>query len=282
VNLNKGDRAMTLLWKRDDATVWLNPIDAAIIAKLPSAIDFQTRTFVEVGVYRAGLVRTFLQNNPMWDCLGIDPYPELETERVRAKEIIKACNLQDRFELCDSWKQLFGRTNETNASIIHIDGEHSETAACFDLDMTLKVTNAKSIIIVDDFMARIFPGVTSAVFNFLSKVDYAVLLISPAKIYLCKSELHTEYQNKLRELLRSLDLIYLTGFPKGKYGLMYEQPSSINGKNILIVENQELTEIFRKTLGINSAEYSLRKLILRILRWLLPPFLYALLRKVFK
>lgn len=272
-----------MLWKSDDATVWLNPIDAAIISSLPSVINFETKTLLEIGVYRGGgLVRTFLQNNILWDGIGIDPYPGLEHEKVRSFEVLEEANVRSRFELLHDWEVLLARQVVKKASLIHIDGEHSESGAFYDLANTLKIASSSGIMIVDDFMARIFPGVTSVVFKFLDRFDYAALLISPAKIFLCKSELHQEYQEKLQELISKLDLEYSHGFPRGLYGLDYDQPSLINGRTVLIVENQRYTSTFINILGITNKNYSFREVFFQIVRQSLPPFVYAQLRRLFK
>lgn len=58
-----GDKISEFRFDMDDATAWLNPIDAKIISYLPQVVELQ-EIFLEIGVFRGGLVRTFLENNP--------------------------------------------------------------------------------------------------------------------------------------------------------------------------------------------------------------------------
>lgn len=267
-------------WNPDDATIWLNPIDAAIISFLPHFISFKTRNFVEVGVYRGGLVRTFLQNNSLWSGFGIDPYPGLNQEKVRCFEILEKARVRSRFRLFDNWQNFLDNQALESASVIHIDGEHSESAAFEDLNKSLEMANSSTIIIVDDFMARIFPGVTSAVFKFLDKSDFSALMISPAKIFLCKSEVHQEYQSRIEEVVSELNLTYSYGFPVGTYDLTYEQSSAINGCKVLIVENQKLTKSFVNTLFRKGKSRFLKEKSFRIVQQILPPIIYFGLKRI--
>jgi len=269
-----------LNWNNDDATIWLNPRDAAIISLLPKFIDFEIKSLLEIGVFRGGLIRTFLQNNLEWKAYGIDPYPGMDHEKTRCFEILSAASVSSRFELLKDWEVFLSKRKKSG--LIHIDGEHTERAVLNDLMNTVEVASSSPIIIVDDFFARSFPGVTCAVFRFIFKFDFEALLVSPAKIYLCRSEWHDEYKEKFRQLLSELDLKYSDSFPRGLYGLDYDQPSTIKGRLVFIVENQAYTENFIKTLGISYRPNTSREVLIKIFSQITPPFLYARLRRWFK
>jgi hypothetical protein len=255
-----------VLYTFDESTVWLNPFDAAIICSLPRYIQFGGSVLLEVGVYRGGLVKTFLLNNKDWNVFGIDPYPGFSEVRDQMIYELGKSNLVNEFRLHDSWSGFLKEYNTTAGGIdlIHIDGEHSEVAVLKDLNESKTLLSKDGILIIDDIFSTTFPGITSATILFLNEGDFAPLLLSN-KLYVCRKENYALYQTRLKSLLEELGIEFNTGFKAGTYGETYTQSNAIFGYEIITIISGEYSPEFRKNLGMpnvsNRKKLTLRKFI---------------------
>jgi hypothetical protein len=221
---------------------------------------------LEVGVYRGGLVKTFLSNNKDWNVFGIDPYPGLSEVRDQMIYELEKSDLVNHFNLHNSWSGFLEEYNTTAGGIdlIHIDGDHSEVAVLKDLNESKILLSKDGILIIDDIFSTTFPGITSATIRFLNEEDFAPLLLG-TKLYLCRKENYSLYQNRLKSLMEELGIEFNTGFKAGTYGETYTQSNAIFGYEIITIISGEYSPEFRKNLDMpnmsNGKKLTLRKII---------------------
>lgn len=94
----------------------------------------------------------------------------------------------------------------------HIDGGHNYEEAFPDIELAAKTIVDKGIIIIDDPMTYVWPGVTHAIFDFLTKNEEFVAIVAGFnKLVLTKKEYAPIYAKKLCDL----DLLneYKLGYP---------------------------------------------------------------------
>jgi hypothetical protein len=225
-----------------ERVLWLDPIDALIACASTQNISH----VMEIGVYKGGWALTTLLNSNSHKVYGIDPYPGLESIHSDLKSHIIKLQLASRFFLFDSKTEFLNKNSNllNSFSIIHIDGEHTESAVQSDLEFAIKLLDENGIIIVDDFFDRRFPGVSSALLFFMKAYDFRIYLITDHKAYLCKSSIHENMFNKNLTLLTEFGLNFSTGFPKGAFSENYDQPNSILGfNNILLRTSQNIGKV---------------------------------------
>ncbi len=84
-----------------------------------------------------------------------------------------------------------------NYRIFHIDGGHSFQETLFDLELAASSITEKGIIIIDDPMTYVWPGVTHGIFEFLVKNnEYAAILSGFNKMVLVKKDFADIYTDK--------------------------------------------------------------------------------------
>lgn len=88
-------------------------------------------------------------------------------------------------------------------------------------------------------------------------------------MYLCRNENHEKYINQIKLLLNDLEIEYSDGFPYGLYGLNYLQSASINGKELLILDQKNSGQNIKKNQSLARA-----------VRSLTPPLIYNRLTRV--
>lgn len=80
-------------------------------------------------------------------------------------------------------------------SIFSIDGGHTKTHVCIDLDNATKMTGENGVIIVDDIFHPDWPEVTEGLYNSIStqRTPFVPFLITRKKLYLCISNNQQSY-----------------------------------------------------------------------------------------
>ena len=126
----KIEKEVCVEWKRDENVIFLDPLDAFLSMRL---IKNSQGTLCEIGVYKGGFIMALLENLPNLNAIAVDPYPNSEEIRNVFVKNLEERNLANRVELFDDYESLAQREFD----LIHIDGEHSESAVRKDLKFAL-------------------------------------------------------------------------------------------------------------------------------------------------
>lgn len=179
---------------------WLIPKEALLAIALLNNFDRGSRIVVEVGVLQGAWSLNILRNVQSARVLGIDPFPNLDKLRLETLQRFKDLD----FSLYPSWSEL---VIESPASIIHIDGLHTESAVYDDLRNADNILSEGGVLIVDDYLQPIFPGVASGFFKFLHESDFAPFLATGSKIYLTRKQKYSYWHSYLTDALAGQDII---------------------------------------------------------------------------
>ncbi len=256
------------LWVWDDSTEFLQPRDAYICSSLINGIA--EPNLLEIGVWKGGWIFSMLRNHPTALAAGIDPYPVKE---VKAKflEAVSARNLDTRVKLYESSKELLTKRKHTSFDLIHIDGEHTETAVESDLKFGLMHLASNGIIAIDDIFHGDFPGIAYAVFNFISRNRVSPFLITPGKIYICNEENYQQYISLAEQILNEADIEFKTEFVDENSPNGYFQTNSIKGyRQIIVPEGQRQAQKYAKKLKIKNVPRSMKSKTKKMIRLFLP------------
>lgn len=265
---------------RDD-TRWLQPIDAFLTAKLASRLPgSQNKRFLEIGVYKGGWIRTFLENCPEWSGIGLDPYPNILNIKDEFFEMVSSSGLGEKIVWIPSTEYLKG--SKESFDLIHIDGEHSEQAVLKDLRFGLAHIRRTGLIICDDIYHREFPGIASAIFKVIHAGKLAPFMLTANKVFLCLPRFYKFYHSLSLQILNEAALDYSIGYGVERTNLrvnsFYPQANSINGYPQIIVfrPNTNWTRIIngKKPLG----EYRMK--LLSKLRHYLPPVIWEMAHRL--
>ena len=259
-------------WQWNDMVEWL-PIQDAVISHFLAPEDSNV---LEVGTWKGGWAITMAENDRKRKIVCVDPYPNLH----KVKEQFLA-NVESRapgqiilFETLD------GALNHSNTDfdLIHIDGEHSQSAVARDLGKCIPRLSAGGILVIDDIFYHSFPGVTAATFSTLEVQELSPFLFSEKKLYVCKKEYYKEYYAKARSLLKSRFIPFEEDQLISGEKSSYLQSNSIYGYSLLIIPTGTLmNQKFFKSIGVRT-KFSLKKLSQQAL----PPFLILILKRINK
>ena len=221
-------------WKKDENVIWLDPLDAFLSMQL---IKNPLGFLCEIGVYKGGFLMSLLENLPDLKAIAIDPYPNSEEIRDVFVKNLGERNLNSRVELFADYKTL----SQREFDLIHIDGEHSESAVCKDLKFALANLSSSGIVIIDDIWHPLFPGIISATLQAVHEELLAPFLITRNKMFLCKPNEYISQFNRAKEILDQHQIPYSAGVTEGSILLgesaHISQSNSINGYDQLVVEN---------------------------------------------
>jgi predicted O-methyltransferase YrrM len=157
--------------------------------------------FLEVGVLFGGWAISLLLNVKTRLAIGIDPYPGHEGPAIR-EELLKNLRhfkLDEHFQLLDSWEKIPTQVRKTGVNLIHVDGDHSESACLVDLERASKMLAPLGVIVLDDWHHPMFPGVGSALHRFLAQEDFAVFAVTNRKAFVCRAADHSKLQEQMVE-----------------------------------------------------------------------------------
>lgn len=248
----------------DRTTQTTSPVDMAILCLLAQKTDLHK--LLEVGVYRGGFIRTFLMNVKKSYAVGVDPYPNDCGAKNDLLINIKKYDLTNSFVLYDNLNQV----NNHKFDIIHIDGEHSESAVYSDINYCVKLIHSNSILILDDIWHPKFPGVSSAFFKFFHDSNLCCFLITRHKIYLCDSLKFDEYVNVILSICESYAISVLPQVNHFRSGVQYGQSTQIKGQYPVIIVESKPNIKFLLKLGFY------RNFVSRIGSYFVPPIFLIL------
>jgi hypothetical protein len=173
----------------DDSAEWLAMRDAELSLRVLDALGgAPEKLILEIGVWKGGWSSVILMNNRFTRVTGIDPYPDFEDVKLQCGVSFEKLGLSARYEL-------FSEQVEVPAGamfdLVHIDGLHTEKQVLKDLGFAAQRLQAGGVIIVDDFMSLWFPGITSAVFQFMLSTEFRIFMVSGSKAYIARAESST-------------------------------------------------------------------------------------------
>jgi hypothetical protein len=246
--------------KNSALQMFINPTDIMFTCNLIETLEKEVNV-LEVGVYLGGWSITIDTNlKRKFNFVGIDPYPFGSGEKIRQSMLknIGDNNLHERFTLVNCWAGLKGLGK---FEIIHVDGEHTEDAVTTDLKEASNVLTDDGVIIVDDYIHPYFPGIASAIYDFISKTQFVAFASSGNKIYLCKAKFYDEWRNRVNKTCANVGLVCEEFY--GQFDgdtAEYTQNTNVSGKSVLLLvhwKNRYIAGGF--TLG-----YYLRKILRKL------------------
>lgn len=201
-------------WDFDDTTVWLRPVDLFLALTLMKAGTpaGASPSCLEIGVWKGGWLVQAVDAVPDATGVGIDPYPGSPTLRQEVLDRAAGRGLADRVTLVSTptdacAQHCPGDQAHREYSVVHIDGLHVETQVTDDLHYAMSHCGELGTIIVDDYLHPAYPGIASAMYQFLAQQQYAMFLATRNKAYLCPRAVH---ERRSTELQRALDGAGLT------------------------------------------------------------------------
>ena len=269
--MNRGTRPSSAFsWHWNDMVEWL-PIQDAVISHYLAP---KSSSVLEVGTWKGGWAISMAENDRKRKIVCVDPYPNLHA--IREQFLVNAeSRAAGQIILFDTLDEALEDPN-TNFDLIHIDGEHSQSALSRDLGKCVPRLSAGGILVIDDIFYHSFPGVTAATFSTLEVQELSAFLFSEKKLYVCQKEYYQDYYNKARILLISKFIPFeedqlITGEKSS-----YLQSNSIHGFSLLIIPaGSSMSAKFFKSIGVKN-KFSLKKLLKQVF----PPFLISILKSL--
>lgn len=262
----------------DGSQEWLSVMDAEL-ALLLLDLNAETRKVpapphvLEIGVWKGAWSSVVLANLSDARVHGVDPYPgALGEVRQTMEQRLRDLGVDDRFVLTVN---LGSVPPDQHFDVIHIDGEHSETAVWSDLAFARDHLAPGGIIILDDWSATAFLGIASALFRFLEPNDLRIFLVSHDKAYVTRRSDASAHEARLLANAPRLQFSRLLrhfgdGDPEPK---AYRQASDVLGQPVLIAKKVVRSE---HPITIGATEARLR----RAIRALTPPLLIEAYRSL--
>ena len=198
-------------------------------------------TFTEFGVYHG---RSFLNTVlnvanlkslkvKKLNAIAVDPFPDLPL----AKEDFLR-NLERVNKIINNPSNILIRHYESKELIpagqvafdmVHIDSAHTEIELEKDFEFSLSRLRSGGVIICDDVWSDIFPGVTSGVFKMIHRHTLSVLLVTSAKIYICRESDHEFLSRKVQNLLMGIECDFYFNFASDNFS----QENDIRGMRVI-------------------------------------------------
>lgn len=191
------------------AAIWLPPKDLALAAAMLSSVPNGRRLAIEVGVWKGAWSIGVLLNVDGSSIIGVDPFPGPSGPGTEAqlREFVAISGVGQRFSLVRSTAEAEALTPTRAPTLIHVDGEHTESSATLDLEWAGRVLAPDGIIVVDDYRHVWFPGVSSAVYGFIRSSPFRMVLATENKAYLCREEAHADWYHWLEKTLHGQRLL---------------------------------------------------------------------------
>ena len=145
---------------------------------------------------------TILRGN--YESIGIDIFTDDLLPNTN-KTLQKFCGSSDSATLIKGNTQFMSieevnKVTSTKLRMLHIDGGHEHDEVLNDLTKFSTLVDKTGIIILDDINDPVYPGVSSAMAEFLqcgNNTDWTTCVIGHNKIYLCNPALRKYYQSRL-------------------------------------------------------------------------------------
>lgn len=223
--------SLRLRWfPSDGSAVWLPPKELAIAAMLLEARRPEDRAAVEIGVFRGAWSVGVLRNVDGVSIVGVDPFPGEGGDEIRAdlEARIALNGLGDRFSLVTTRGDADVRIEPGSVALIHVDGEHTEAAVDADLRWCDRMLSDDGVVVMDDYLHPWFPGISSAMHEFLRAHRFRMLMATEQKAYLCRSGAHGRLLAQVEDRLRRQ-----TEVPWSRHFLEGEEPGYVQRPDVL-------------------------------------------------
>lgn len=138
-----------------------------------SMADMGFRSGVEIGTQYGDSAEMWCSVNPQLHLTCIDPYAEYRKRHGRNEHDAAyqaACERLAKFNVTMIREMSFAavdRFQDESLDFVHIDGDHSFDAAIMDLVMWVPKVRRGGLVLVHDYFALNWPGVTQAVSNYI-------------------------------------------------------------------------------------------------------------------
>lgn len=175
-------------------TGWMFPLDLVAFYYLLTN-SLQTKGDIcELGVaygksaIALSLFRTWDENLYLYDSFPAEITPE------HAKNLVESYGRNDRinWNICDLMKLKYTDSPfENKLKFLHVDACHDHTYVLHDLNNFSKFVSDEGIISVDDFNDPEYPGINTAITEFILNEegkDWRIFAIGQNKAYLCKKQ----------------------------------------------------------------------------------------------
>lgn len=239
---------------------FLDPVDALIAALLK---DFWGEAFaaLEIGVYLGGWSQVVLLNAADSSVVGVDPYPEPEglIPQQRCLQELTRRGLIDRFTLVSEVEQV---DRHSTFQVVHIDGMHDEEHALKDLVFAESHLSENGLVIVDDYRHPWFPGVSSALYQFLSRNTFQMIAATPDKAYLARCQSASQLRTRMEATLKPFKKIEVVDdVGNGKFDSLYSRSTSVMGSTVLLIRKRPVSRIrhYLERLGLMSTSLATRR-----------------------
>ena len=179
---------------------WYIPKEALIANTILNSFEDDQRSVIEVGVLHGAWSINILRNIHETIVYGIDPYPNMSGMREDTLNRLKDFN----FTLSESWNDL---VIKSSVSVVHIDGLHTEDAVYEDLVNAEKFLGEKGVIIVDDCLQPVFPGVAAGWIRFILNSYFSVFLCTGSKAYITRKKDHAFWIDRMRNAFSNQNII---------------------------------------------------------------------------
>ena len=221
----------------DASTEWLDRVDAVIAVEMLRRHREPRRAEVlEIGVWLGGWTTVVLMNTVKTTVVGVDPYPEAAADvRPRMLARVESLGLSDRFRLLDSTDLI---PPGSRFQIVHVDGDHSESAVESDLAVAVRHLAPDGVIVVDDISHKWLPGVASATYRALERYGLRMFLLTPAKGYLARAEQAPAMLDLLSSSLAAHPSVRLARSYQEMTGHPYGERSEILGQPVLLARGR--------------------------------------------
>lgn len=251
-----------------------SPLDAYLTISLLKEMN-SNLPILEVGVFTGGFIICHLRNNEKLFAVGVDPFPGLEKFRDELFNNLEMYKIRNRYLHYDRIDEIKIELNQF--SLIHLDGEHSESALSKDLIGASRLIDRNGIIVVDDFFHLDFPGVSSAVYEFLHHYNFSSFMITQSKIYLCREDVYELWRQNARDILDKIGIKYELEH-NSVVAQGYQSSNAINGfENIIVKLTPNEEHELRVKLGIESASF-LSNYFKSLVKFIFPGGVFYLIR----
>lgn len=263
------------IWKWEEINEWLPIQDAALSSYLaPEGSDV-----LEIGTWKGGWAISMAENDRSKKICCVDPYPNLVNVR---DQFLRNVDLRAKNQI-----KLFSNLGELRKAevkefqVIHVDGEHTQSAVERDLQQCIPLLAKNGLLIIDDIFYHSFPGVTAAAFSALSDSGLSPFMFTNKKLYVCQNSSYKEFYQRAKEALRNLSIDFEEDQRITHEASSYMQSNSLNGFSLLITTDEgRIPRKFLRAVGVS------RKIDFKMIgKAVLPPFLldtYKQMRKLLK
>ena len=222
-------------WDFDDTTVWLRPVDLFLALELMTAgtSEGSSPSCLEIGVWKGGWLVQVVDAVPDAVGVGIDPYPGSPTLRQQVLERAAGRGLARRVVLVSTRAEACaghcsGVQDHREYSVIHIDGLHVEEQVTEDLRYAMTHCGELGTVIVDDYLHPAYPGVASAMYQFLAEGQFAMFLATRNKAYLCRRKVHARRSAEIQQAMDGAGLVW-ERYNGERSSVRYVQPPDVMG-----------------------------------------------------